>query len=87
LAGASLAPFALMSVYLFFTRWPSYRFSALTDYVALGGSVLAGAALVALLPLRISLRALLLLVYLPLISRLLFYYVFAFIGFVFHDGL
>ena len=87
LVGAAAAPFVVASVYLFFTRWPSYRFTTLSDYAGLGVSVLAGAAFVATLPIRPLLRALALALYVPLIGAALFFYTFWFIAVVFHDAL
>lgn len=87
LVAAALSPFAIVSIYLFLTRWPSYRFSALSDHAALAGSVLVGAAFIATLPVRAQHRALSLLVYLPVMAALVFFYAFWFVGVVFHDGL
>src|ERR1041385_6264723 len=52
LLGATVAPFVVATAYLFFTRWPSYRFTTFSDYAALAVSVLAGAVFVAVLPIR-----------------------------------
>ncbi|MEO8427839.1 MAG: hypothetical protein ABI651_12085 [Verrucomicrobiota bacterium] len=87
LVAATLAPFAAASIYLFFTRWPSYRFTAFSDYVSLADSILAGAAFVATLPIRPSQRVLSLLIYIPVLAVLLFFYTFWFIAVVFHNGL
>jgi preprotein translocase subunit SecY len=87
LLGAGVAPFIVASAYLLFTRWPSYRFTKFSDYAGLGVSVLAGAAFVALLPIRPVQRVLSLLLYVPLVAVLLFFYAFWFIALVFHDGL
>jgi hypothetical protein len=87
LVGAAIGPFVVASAYLFFTRWPSYRFSTVSDYVGLAVSVLAGAAFVAVLPLRPLQRVLSLIVYVPVLAVVLFFYTFWFIAVVFHDGL
>jgi len=87
LAAAALAPFVTASAYLFFTRWPSHRFTELSDYAGLSVSVLVGAAFVATLPIRPSQRVLSLFIYVPLFAALLFFFSFLFIAVVFHDGL
>jgi len=87
LAGAAVAPFVLASAYLTLTRWPSYRFTTFSDYAGLAVSVLAGAAFVAVLPIRPLQRVLSLLIYVPVLAVLLFFYTFWFIAVVFHDGL
>lgn len=87
LVGAAIAPFVVASAYLFFTRWPSYRFTAFSDDSALAVSVLAGAAFVAVLPIRPLQRVLALICYMPLLAVVLFFYTFWFIAVVFHDGL
>ena len=87
LVGAAIVPFVVESAYLFFTRWPSYRFTTLSDYAGLAVSVLAGSALVATLPIRPLRRVLSLAVYVPLLLALLFCYTLFFIAVVFHDAL
>ena len=87
LVAAALAPFIAASIYLVLTRWPSYRFTAFSDYAGLTVSVLVGAVFVATLPIRPPYRVLSLLFYLPVIAALLFYFTFWFIAVVFHDGL
>lgn len=87
LIAAVFLPLITISVYLLFTRWPSYRFTAVSDYAALGFSVLVGAMFLATLPIRTFQRALSLLVYVPVVAILVFLYMFGFIALVFHDGL
>jgi hypothetical protein len=87
LVGAATAPFVVASAYLFFTRWPSYRFTTFSDYAALAISVLAGAVFVAVLPIRPHQRVLSLFFYVPILAMVLFFYTFWFVGVVFHDGL
>ena len=87
MVAAALAPFAAASVYLFLTRWSSYRFTTFSDYAGLAGSVLVGAVFIATLPIRASYRVVSLLIYLPAIGALLFFFTFWFIAVVFHDGL
>jgi hypothetical protein len=80
---AVIAPFVFLSL----TRWPSYRFTAFSDYAGLAVSVLIGAAFIATLPIRTRYRVLALLVYIPGVAELLFYFTLWFIAVVFHDGL
>lgn len=87
LAGAISAPFVVASAYLLLTRWPSYRFTASSDYAGLGVSVLAGAVFIALLPIRPAQRVIWLLLYVPLVATMLFFYTFWFIAVIFHDAL
>ena len=87
MVAAALAPFAAASIYLFLSRWPSYRFTTFSDYAGLGLSVLIGAVFIATLPVRPHLRILSLVLYLPVVAALLFYFSFWFIAVVFHDGL
>jgi hypothetical protein len=87
LAAAVLAPFAVASVYLFLTRWPSYRFTAFSDYAGLSVSVLIGAAFIAMSPIPAHLRVFSLLLYVPVVAAMVIFYGFCFIGVVFHDGL
>jgi hypothetical protein len=84
---AALLPFAAESAYAFFSRWPSTRFTTMSDFVAFGLSILIGAAFIWTLPLRFSRRALALLFYLPVIAGSLFLYALVFAAVVFGDGL
>ena len=87
LAGAVIVPLAIFSAYLLFSRGPKHFDSAVADWAALGISTLAGTAFVALLPVRVPLRAVFVLIYVPLCGTLLFYYCFLFVGMVFGDSL
>jgi hypothetical protein len=87
LIGAAIAPFVVASAYLWLTRWPSYRFTALSDFVGLAVSVLVGTVFVTILPIRPIHRLASLAVYVPTIAVLLFFYSLWFIAAVFHDGL
>lgn len=87
LIGAALTPFATESVYLFFSRWPSYHFTAFSDYAGFGISVLIGTAFVATLPINFSQRVFWLVIYIPAFAALLFFFTFCFIAVVFQDGL
>lgn len=87
LIAAALTPFAAISVYLLFTRWPSYRFTAFSDYAGLVGSVLIGAAFMATLPIRLPRRIVWLVVYIPVFAALTFFFTLLFIAAVFHEGL
>ena len=52
LACAAIAPFIVESGYLFLSRWPSYRFTTFSDYAGFVVSIFAGAAFVAILPIK-----------------------------------
>src|SRR5690242_9332242 len=82
---AVVLPFALMSVYLLLSRWPSRWFTTLSDYAAGAVSLLAGSALIATLPISREVRLLLLLFYVPMLCFLLFLYGLQFVGMVFGD--
>src|SRR5690348_7037929 len=87
LVAAAIAPFATASAYLFFSRWPSYRFTTFSDYAGLGVSILVGAVFVATLPIPTRQRILWLLIYIPVFAALLFFFTFWFIAAIFHEGL
>jgi hypothetical protein len=87
LVAAALTPFIAASVYLFFSRWPSYHFTTFSDCVGLSISVLIGSAFVATLPFRIPQRIFWLAIYIPLFAALLFFFTFLFIAVVFQDAL
>ena len=84
---AALAPFAVASVYLLLSRWPSYRFTAFSDYTAFAVAIITGAAFIATLPIRGSFRGVCLLLYVPLVAVLVVLFSLWFIAVVFHDGL
>ncbi len=84
---AIVLPFAVLSAYLFFSRWPSYRFTTFSDYAGLVASVLVGVAFVATMPVRTQVRALSLLIYVPVLCVLLFFYCLLFVGVVFGEWL
>ncbi len=87
LGAAAWVPFAVASVYLLLSRWPSHRFTTFSDYVAFAVSILAGAAFIATLPIRGSFRAFCLLLYIPLFAVLVVFFSLWFLAIVFHDGL
>jgi hypothetical protein len=87
LFAAALAPFVVASVYLIFSRWPSYRFTTFSDFTCLGVSVFVGALFVATLPIRLQHRVFWLLIYIPVVVAMLALFALVFIAVVFHDGL
>jgi hypothetical protein len=87
LTTAALAPFVASSVYLIFSRWPSYRFTTFGDYVSLVVSIIIGAAFVATLPISLRQRLLWLLIYIPVCGAVLFFFTFLLIAVIFHEGL
>ena len=86
-AGAVVGPFAVMSLYLLFSRWPTRWFTGSSDYVAISVSALLAAPLIWLMPLRPLLRIAVALVVATILSVLLFLYSFYFVGAVFGDWL
>lgn len=86
-AAAVVGPFAVMSLYLFFSRWPTRWFTGSSDYVAIPVSALLAAALIWLVPLRPLVRIAVALVAATLLWGLLFLYSFYFVGAVFGDWL
>ena len=87
LIAAALGPFAAASVYLLLSRLPSYRFSTLSDNIALFISVVFGVVCVLSLPIRPLQRVLALLFYVPVIAMLLYFFSFLFIAVIFGEGL
>lgn len=85
--GAVVGPFAVMSLYLFFSRWPARWFTGSSDYVALALSALLAVALVWLMPLRPLVRTAVALVAATLLLVVLYVYSFCFLGAVFGDWL
>ena len=84
---AVLAPFAVMSAYLVFSRWPSRWFTASTDYAGMAGAVLVFIACIASLPVRSGIRVAAVLVLAPVLYCILTVYSLLFVGFVFQDWL
>jgi len=87
LIAAALTPFVAASVYLFLSRWPSYQFTTFSDYAGLAVSIFIGAAFITTLPIRWSHRVMWLVLYIPVLAALLFFFTFWFMAVVFQDGL
>jgi hypothetical protein len=87
LVAAVLALFVSSSVYLIFSRWPSYRFTTFSDYAGVAVSILIGAVFIATLPISARQRVLSLLIYVPVLAVLLIFYTLMFVTVVFRDGL
>ena len=85
--GALAAPIALLSVYLYLSRWPNRWFSPATDFIALGISILVGGLCVwRLLPSRRS-QLVAVSIYVVAYFVVLFVYGFSFVCNVFQDCL
>jgi hypothetical protein len=84
---AAVVPFAVLSAYLFFSRWPSRGFTGFSDYVALAGSVAVGIVFIVILPIRPAARFVWSIIYVLSIPFLLVYYCFFFVGVVFGNWL
>lgn len=82
-----VAPFLVLSVYLYFSRWPTSWFTATSDFVGLGLSIAAGTVFLLHLPISGWLRVLITVLYLPMIGAALFFYCFMFVGVVFDTWL
>ena len=87
LCAAAFIPFIPLSVYLYLIERFSFHATAFESYVALAMSVLAGAVFVMMMPISWRRRALALLIYVPILSGLLFFYALWFIGVFFGDGI
>ena len=87
LVAAVLLPFAVESIYLFFSRWSSYHFTAFSDWAGSIVSIIVGAAFIGFLPLQARWRVISLVIYVPVFFALLAFYDLMFIAIVFHDGL
>lgn len=87
IVAAVVLPFLINSIYLYFSRWPTEWFTGTTDILFLALSLGSGAALIATLPFRGGMKALLLTIYVPIAGILLFYFTFLFIALAFGDGL
>ena len=85
LLAAGVVPFAVLSCYLMFSRWPTRWFTAASDYIGLIVSVVAGLAFIVSLPIHPSYRIASSFFYILVISAILFFYCFWFVGVVFGD--
>ena len=83
LAAATLIPFVVVSLYLVFSRWPSDKFTAFSDYAGLGISIFIGAAFIVKLPIHLHKRLLFLLAYIPIFGILLVYFSLVFVCSIF----
>ena len=79
LAATVLVPPAIMSVYLIASRWPNDWFDGVTDWIAIGGSVVVGATALYRLSDRLAIRVVSILIYLPLMSLALLFFSLAFV--------
>jgi hypothetical protein len=87
LVGALFGPPALMSAYLYLSRWPTRWFTGDSDWGALGLSVAVGAACIAGLPMPGAWRLVLAIVYVPVAVFALIVYSLSFVGTMFGDWL
>lgn len=82
-----LAPFALMAVYLFFSRWPARIFTTQSDYMFAGVACVAGMPFALLLPLPLWVRLPLAIMYSVLVALVIERFMLYFVGMVFDDWL
>lgn len=87
LVAAALLPFLIDAICLYFSRWPKKWDTGTSDVFSLAISLGVGAALLAALPCRTGFKALLLILYVPIIGILLFYFAFFFVALVFKDAI
>ena len=85
--GALAIPFLVLSLYLAVSRWPSRWFTATSDYAAISVSALVGGALIWQMPFRQPIRVAAIVIAVPVLAVLLFYFAFFFVGAVFGDWL
>jgi hypothetical protein len=84
---AVVVPLAMISGYLFFSRWPTYQFTAASDLAGFGAAVLAGVILVGTMRLNWRARLFCIFIYTPLSWMILTIYSLYFVGVVFDEWL
>jgi hypothetical protein len=82
-----ISPFAFATLYLLLSRWPSYRFTTISDYLALAASVAIFILTVLKLPLKRKKKILIASLGVPVVLLSIGLYSFVFIAAVFGDGL
>ena len=87
LVGSVVVPLFAVSIYLWFSRWPTRRFSTTSDYPAFAVCIAIGLVFVVGLPIRLWLRVLAVVVYVPLVYTLPFLSSLLFVGLAFGDWL
>jgi hypothetical protein len=85
--GAVIAPLVVVSAYLFFSRWPTYRFTTASDFIAFIAALIVGAMFVATFPLRWHHRFFCVIIYAALGWMLLMVYSLCFVGVFFGEWL
>jgi len=85
LVAAGVVSFLVQTLYLFFSRWPSYRVTEFSNYAGLAVSVLVGVPFIATLPLRVDARILAAIIYIAAILPLLWFYNMFFAAFIFNE--
>jgi uncharacterized membrane protein len=85
--GAIAAPFLLISLYLYFSRWPTRWFTSASDFIALGLSLAIGIVFLLRLPVSFGARVAAAICYVPILGAVLIFYSLMLVGFVFNDWL
>lgn len=80
-------PFAVASVYLWLSRWPSRWFTELSDYTAFAVSIAAFTAAVLMLPLERKKKVLIAVCSVPFLAAALVLFSLVFVGYAFGDWL
>jgi hypothetical protein len=82
-----ILPFAFATLYLLLSRWPSYRVTTISDYLALAASVAIFILHVLKLPLKRKKKILIVSLGAPVVLFAIGLYFFVFIATVFGDAL
>lgn len=82
-----IAPFAITSIYLWLSRWPSRWFTATSDYTAFAAAIVVFSAAVLTLPLERKKKILIAACSLPFLAAALTFFSLIFVGIAFGDWL
>ena len=85
--GALFGPFVIASIYLWFSRWPDRSWTAASDYLALVVSIVGGLLALWSLPMSVGRRAVVSVIYVPVMGALLIYWALGFVCIVFGNCL
>jgi hypothetical protein len=81
------APFAVVSIYLWLSRWPTRWFTATSDYTAFAIAMIVFGAAVMVLPLERRKKMLIAVCGAPFLAAALTFFAFVFVGAAFGDWL
>jgi len=86
IVGATVIPFLIVWIYLFVSHTQNWD-TELSDYVALGISIIVGLFSISALPLKMLSRIILLVLYIPIISALSFAFAMMYVCYKFNNCL